>query len=74
MRSFRLYASTGTNKMGETCSTLGKYETYIQRFCFENLKGKDHSEDLAADGKISEGAKVWSGVIWLRTRSNGGLS
>jgi hypothetical protein len=38
----------------------------------ENLKGRDHSEDLGVDGKIilewilgEQGEKVWTGCNWL---------
>jgi len=50
--------------MGEVTNT---------KFLSENLKGRDHSEDLGTDEKmISElilgklGGKVWTGCIWLR--------
>jgi hypothetical protein len=46
----------------------------------ENLKGRDHSGDLEVDRKIilkwifgKYGWKVWSGLIWLRIGTNGGL-
>jgi hypothetical protein len=46
----------------------------------ENLKGRDNSENLGEDGKIilkwilgKQGGKVWTGCIWLRTRTSGGL-
>jgi hypothetical protein len=48
-------------------------------FWLENLKGRDHSEDLNVDGKILErisgrvGRKVWTGYIWLRIGTSGGL-
>jgi hypothetical protein len=47
-------------------------------FYLENLKGRDHLEDLGVDGKILEwilgkwGGKMWTGCIWLRTGNNGG--
>jgi hypothetical protein len=50
------------------------------KFWSEDLKGRDHSEDLGVDGKIilewiSEkyGGKVWTGCIWLRIGTSGGL-
>jgi hypothetical protein len=50
------------------------------KFRSENLKGKDHSEDLDIDGKIiSEwilgkyGGMVWTGFIWLRIGTSGGI-
>jgi hypothetical protein len=44
----------------------------------ENLKGRDHSEDLGVDGRISDwilekwGWKLWTGFIWLRIGTSGG--
>jgi hypothetical protein len=43
------------------------------------MKGRDHSEDLGADGRrivsvIKKwGQRAWIGFIWLRIRTNGGL-
>jgi hypothetical protein len=49
-------------------------------FSLENLKGRDYSEDLDIDEKIKsectlgkQGANVWTGFIWLRTRTSGRL-
>jgi len=46
----------------------------------ENLKGKDHSEDLGVDGKIilewilgKLGKKACTGFIWLRMGTSDGL-
>jgi len=46
----------------------------------EKLKGRVHSENLDVDGKIilewtlrKQGRKVWTGCIWLRTGTSGGL-
>jgi len=40
----------------------------MQNFCHKNLKGRNHSEDLAVDGKIilewilgKQSGKVWTG-------------
>jgi hypothetical protein len=45
----------------------------------ENLKGRDHSEELGVDGKIILGwisgkqiAKMWTGCVWLRIRTSSG--
>jgi hypothetical protein len=41
---------------------------------------KDHSEDLGIDGRIilkrilDNVRKLWTGFIWLRTGTSGGLS
>jgi hypothetical protein len=50
------------------------------RFWSKNVKGKGHSEYLCADGKIilewilgKKGGKKWTGCIWLRIRTSGGL-
>jgi hypothetical protein len=44
----------------------------------ENLKGRDHSEDLKADGRImlewtlgKYDEKVWTEFMWLWTGTNG---
>jgi hypothetical protein len=46
----------------------------------ENLKGRDHSEDLGVDGKITlewilgkYSGKVWTGFIWLSIGTSGKL-
>jgi hypothetical protein len=43
-------------------------------------KGKIHSKELDIDGKIilewvlwKQSSKVWTGYIWLRTETSGGL-
>jgi len=50
------------------------------KFLSENPKERDHSEDLDVDGKIildwifgKEYGKVWTGLIWLRTGTYGGI-
>jgi hypothetical protein len=49
-------------------------------FWSENLKGRDQSEDLDVDGRITlqwilgkMGGKLWTGYSWLRTGTSGGL-
>jgi hypothetical protein len=43
------------------------------------MKGRDHSEDLGVDGRILEytfgkySRKIWTGFIWLRIGTSGGL-
>jgi len=58
-------------RMGEITNTV---------FWLENLKGRDHSEDLDIDGRIilerilgKYGGDVWTGFIWFRIRTNGKL-
>jgi hypothetical protein len=50
------------------------------KFWSENLKLRDHSEVLGAGGKTilewilgKEDGKVWTGFIWLRIGTSGGL-
>jgi hypothetical protein len=50
-------------------------------FRLDDLKGRDHSEDLGVDGEIisgwilgKSGGKVWTGFIWLRIGTSDGLS
>jgi hypothetical protein len=49
-------------------------------FWLENPKRRDHSGDLGVGGKIilelisgRYGRKLWTGFIWLRKVSSGGL-
>jgi hypothetical protein len=49
-------------------------------FWSASLKGRDHLEDLGVDEKrilertLEElGGNVWTGCIWLRTGTSGGL-
>jgi hypothetical protein len=49
-------------------------------FLLENLKGRDHSEDLGVNGRIifecilgKQGGKVWTEFIWLRIGTSGWL-
>jgi hypothetical protein len=49
-----------------------------EKFWSENLKGRGYSEDLGVDRILEwvlrkQGGKVWSGFIWLRTGTTGGL-
>jgi hypothetical protein len=43
---------TKEDVIGGACSTDGRNEKCIGIFWLENLKGKDHVEDLGVDGKI----------------------
>jgi hypothetical protein len=49
-------------------------------FWSENLKGGDHSRDVDVNARIllelilgKSGGKVWTGFIWLRIGTSGGL-
>jgi hypothetical protein len=49
-------------------------------FWLKDLKGRDHWEDLLVDGRLilewilgKRGGKVWTGFIWLRRGTAGGL-
>jgi hypothetical protein len=49
-------------------------------FWLENLKGRDHFKDLGVDGKVilewilrKRCGNVWTGFIWLRIGTSGGL-
>jgi len=49
------------------------------KFRSENLKGRDHTEDIGLDGKImlqwvlgKYGEKLCIGCIWLRIGTSGG--
>jgi hypothetical protein len=50
------------------------------RSASRSLKGRYHSEDLDIDGRIilkcvlgKQGGKVWTGFIWLRIGTSGGV-
>jgi hypothetical protein len=62
-----------------SCSTHGGDEKCI-KFGSENLKGRNHSEDMSTDGRIilkcvlkKKPQRVWTGFIWLRIGSSDGL-
>jgi len=46
----------------------------------ENMKGRDHSEDLGVNGGTilewtlgKQDGRLWTGLIWLMTGASGGL-
>jgi hypothetical protein len=59
---------------------MGEMRSVIQFFWLENLKGRDHLEDLSIDGRIilerilgKYDGNIWTGFIWLRIGTSGGL-
>jgi hypothetical protein len=58
---------------------MGEARYIYTKFWLENLKGRDHSEGLGVDGRtILEWILLlkgvgWTGCIWLRIGTNGGL-
>jgi hypothetical protein len=82
-----LYPSTNTIRVIK--STRIGWAWHVERmeemrnlynFLFESLKGRVHSEDLDVVGKVvlewisgKQGGEVWTGFIWLRTETIGGL-
>jgi hypothetical protein len=55
-------------------------ERYIQGFCWESLKKRDHVQDLNVDGRTiliwifrKWFGKAWTGLIWLRIEACGRL-
>jgi hypothetical protein len=66
--------------MGGACSTYVGEERCIQFFLWEILRERDHLKDRGIDGRIilkwifrkwDEG--TWTGLIWFRTGTGGGL-
>jgi hypothetical protein len=61
------------------CSTHRREEMHTT-FLSENLKGRDHSENIGVDGRIildwilgRYGGVVWTVFIWLRIGTSGVL-
>jgi hypothetical protein len=69
-----LYASQNVIKVIKS-----RIITWTEHKASENLKGRDHAEDLRVDGRIFEWiirkqrGKVWITFIWLRIGASGGL-
>jgi hypothetical protein len=65
--------------MGKTFSMNGEMRN-VYKILVGKLKGRDHSEDLDVDRiiilerilEIQDG-KMWTGFIWLRIGTSGGL-
>jgi len=52
----------------------------MHKKCRSEYVKRDHAEDLGVDGKVisewilgKQGKKMWTGCIWLKTWTSGGL-
>ena len=68
------------NEMSGACGTYGGEERCIQGFGWGNLRGRAHLEDQGVDGNIilkwifkKYDGELWTGLIWLRIGTSGGL-
>jgi len=66
--------------MGEACSAYGERGEAYTGCWWGNLKERDHLGDPGMDGRIilrwilrKWDVGVWSGLIWLRIGTGGGL-
>jgi hypothetical protein len=67
------------NEVGRACSTHGRGEVHTG-FCWGHLREGDHLENPGIDGRIilkwifkKWDGGAWTGLIWLRIRTGGGL-
>jgi len=47
------------NEMDGACSTHGREEKLSTKFCFNNLKERDHLEDLSVDANNNTEWVLW---------------
>jgi hypothetical protein len=66
--------------MDWACNTYGRYEKRIKNYCRKTSREGDHLGDLDVDGRIilewllkKYGVSVWTGFIWPKKGSSGGL-
>ena len=66
--------------MSGACSTYGGEKKSIQSFGRGILRERDHFEDSGIDGRIilrwilrKWDGGAWTGLIWLRTGTEGGM-
>jgi len=66
--------------MGTVYSTNWRGDTCIKLSWPKNLKGRDHLQDLVKERRMvlewfldKQVRKVWTGFIWLRVGTSGGL-
>ena len=71
---------TKKNELGGACSTYGRDETCVQGVWWVDLRERDHLEDPGVNGRILlkciykklDGGS-WTGLIWLKIGTGGGL-
>jgi hypothetical protein len=68
------------NEMGGSCSTYRGEKRYIQGFGRGTLRERDHLDGQEVDGRIilkwfirKWGGGHWTGCVWLRIGTGGGL-
>jgi hypothetical protein len=66
--------------MGGVCCTYGGQKRVHAEFRWGDLRERDHLEDLVVDGRVTLKwvfrkwyAEAWTGFIWLRIGTGGGL-
>jgi hypothetical protein len=66
--------------MGVAYGTYGRQDRCVQDIGTGNLREKAHLENLGVDGKIilkwlfkKWDGELWTGLIWLRVKTSGGV-